>query len=218
MITIDEKLITQYRLENPNELTEEALQKIEREIQEPEDGTISDELLDFKLWCGGLPSRQEAFAGYLSQYLPPGKACRILEVGAGRTARLSRILAEKGHHVTCMDPKLDEKLDGKIRGTSIRAVKQVFDCGQIDLSGYDWVVAQEPCEATEHIVRACLAQHTPFIVALCGTPHRLLSGEMPEDIWAWYGYLASLDRDRLKLELFKLCQMASLVVIRSAFE
>ena len=47
MITIDEKLITQYRLENPNELTEEALQKIEREIQEPEDGTISDESVSY---------------------------------------------------------------------------------------------------------------------------------------------------------------------------
>lgn len=216
--TIDEKLITQYRLENPNELTEEALLKIERELTEPKDGTISDELLDFKLWCGGHMSRQEAFAEYLLQYLPPEKSCRILEVGAGRTAKLSRLLAQKGYRMTCMDPELDREFNGKIRGDDIRVVRQPFDFRQVDLSGYDWVVAQEPCEATEHIVRACLAQHKPFVVALCGTPHRLLSGEMPEDIWAWYGYLANLDREHLKLELFKLYEMARAVVIRSVFE
>lgn len=40
------------------------------------------------------------------QLLTSDKVCRILEVGSGRTARVSRLLAEKGHHMTCMDPEL----------------------------------------------------------------------------------------------------------------
>ena len=53
-----------------------------------------------------LPSRQELFAEYVIQLLPSDKVCKRLEVGSGRTARVYRLLAEKGHHMTCMDPEL----------------------------------------------------------------------------------------------------------------
>lgn len=53
-----------------------------------------------------LPSRQELFAEYVIQLLPSDKVCKRLEVGSGRTARVYRLLAEKDHHMTCMDPEL----------------------------------------------------------------------------------------------------------------
>lgn len=158
-----------YRQKNPNGLVPEEFDKIEREIRNPDDGTISDELLDFNLWCGGLPSRQEAFSRYIGGLLPAGKAQNILEVGGGRSAGLSRRLAKMGHRMTCMDPKL-APANGDKPGANIRLIPQQFDWRDISLSGYDWVIAQEPCEATEHIIRACLAQNVPFVVALCGAP------------------------------------------------
>lgn len=212
--------LKKYKEQNPNELTQEQFEKIEAELLHPKDGTISDERLDFKLWCQGLLSRQEAFAEYISQeFLQKTgnsekiekleKPSRILEVGGGRRGRLSRLLAEKGYEMTCMDPELEmeKEKDG------IVWVKKVFDYRTVSLKGYDLVVAQEPCEAAEHIIRACLEQKVPFVIALCGTPHRLISGEMPEDVWEWYEYLQDIDREYMKLEITKLYQLVSVAVI-----
>ena len=62
----------------------------------------------------------------------------------------------------------------------------------LETKKYDAVIAQEPCEATEHIIRACLMAAKPFVISLCGTPHALISGEEPETLQEWYAYLSEL--------------------------
>lgn len=203
--------LVQYRADNPNELTKEKLDALEQEIRHPREKVLSDEYLDFKLWCRGYPSRQEAFAEYVEQGLKVERSASVLEVGGGRTGRLSRILAGKGYHMTCMDPKLE----GEGEPGSVRFVKEAFDYRSTSLADYDWVIAQEPCDATEHIIRACLEQEVPFFVALCGVPHRLISGEMPEDVWEWYEYLHHIDAERIGYEILKLYGMARVAVIYS---
>lgn len=208
----------QYRKENPNELTAEKLCALEQELWHPREKIVSDEYVDFKLWCGGYPSRQEAFADYIDWELPVERTQSVLEVGGGRTGRLSRLLAKKGYHMTCMEPLLDFT-DGvcerDIAG-SVRMIKESFDYQQTSLAEYDWVVAQEPCDATEHIIRACLNQNVPFFITLCGVPHRLISGEMPEDVWEWYEYLRNIDREHIRYEIVKLYSIGRVVVIYSS--
>lgn len=85
-----------YQQSNPNELSPGQILKLEHEIQYPKLDTISDEYFDFKLWCQNLPSRQESFANFVAKKLAKNAEAKILEIGCGRTARLSRFLSEKG--------------------------------------------------------------------------------------------------------------------------
>ena len=84
-----------YKKSNPNEITTRQFVKLEEELKNPRFVVTSDEVVDFKLWCMGLPSRQEKFAKYVMKRIPRKDGLKILEVGCGRTARMSRILQEK---------------------------------------------------------------------------------------------------------------------------
>ena len=88
---MDKERLNEYFRLNPNGISAEEMAKIEQEIARPKEKTISDVTLDFKLWCRGLPSRQEAFADYVEKNVPKGS--KVLEVGGGRTGRVSRLLA-----------------------------------------------------------------------------------------------------------------------------
>ena len=204
---MDKERLNEYFRLNPNGISAEEMAKIEQEIARPKEKTISDVTLDFKLWCRGLPSRQEAFADYVEKNVPKGS--KVLEVGGGRTGRVSRLLADRGYEMTCMDPQLEAESDAKV---CMR--RQEFDCREVSLAGFDWVVAQEPCEAAEHVIRACLAQNVPFLLALCGSPHRLISGEMPEDVWDWYRYLGEIDPERMEMDIVKVYTLAGVVMVR----
>lgn len=199
-----------YKESNPHELTPLELAELAKEIQKSRTGVSSDKSLDFLLWCNGYPSRQELFAKYLIKHLPKEPGLKILEVGCGRTARLSRILAEKGFTMTCIDPKVDSSL---LNG--ITSIKGKFDYRKFDLSEYDFVIAQEPCDATEHIVRACTSQDKPFIISLCGVPHKLLSGETPKTYEDWYNYLWKIARDKTQLLYLSLDPFSKTPIIRS---
>lgn len=201
-----------YKQLNPNELTPQQFKKIEKEMKEKDAPTISDEYLDFKLWCNGYPSRQEAFANYIAKRLEPKKGATILEVGCGRTGRLSRILSTKGFKMIGMDPKVEVR-----GGANVEFIKQEFDYRSADLAKYDFIIAQEPCEATEHIIRACVAQDKPFIIALCGTPHKLISGKMPEDVYKWWDYLISIDKDNIKYRSLDLDPFTHTPILKSNF-
>lgn len=239
------KLFLKYKEVNPGRLTPEEYAKLEEEIRHPRKGIISDECLDFRFWCRGIPSRQEQFAGWLGKNvlcdLVPrdragrdtasrvgvgedmapgvgagrdtasrGSRLRILEVGSGRHGRLSVMLAERGYEMTCMDPKAED-----LPGSGVEVRREAFHYAHVDLTGYDFVVAQEPCEATEHIVRACVAQRIPFAVALCGVPHELISGEMPGDVYEWYEYLENIDRDYTELWYVMLYQERCVAVLKA---
>ena len=199
-----------YKRLNPNELTIQQLKKIETALKHPERDNFDDELLDFKLWCQGLPSRQERFAEYLSKKLPKEPGLKVLEVGCGRTARLSRFLEQKGYVMTCIDPEVNLSYCANING-----IKGKFNYQKIDLSPYDFVVAQEPCDATEHIVRACTQQNKPFIISLCGTAHRMISGEMPKNYEEWYQKLLSIAPGTMKLLYLKLDPLSITPLLKS---
>lgn len=203
---------SEYAKLNPNELSEEQLKKIKYEMEQPKGNTISDEYVDFKLWVIGHPSRQESFAKYLVKRLPKDKKIKILEVGCGRTGRVSRILGEEGFIVTGIDPKLE-----KTNVNNISFIKDEFDYKKFDLSGYDFVVAQEPCDATEHVVRACVNQRVPFIMSLCGVPHKLISGYMPKNYKEWYEYLLNISNKDLKLRYIELDPLTTTPILKSNF-
>ena len=199
-----------YKECNPNELTPAQLQALEEEISTPADTQGSDELWDFLLWCRKLPSRQERFAQFLSKKLPKTEGLRVLEVGCGRTARLSRFLCAYGFHMTAIDPKLELNYCNNFIG-----IRDVFDYEKFDLTDYDFVVAQEPCDATEHIVRACINQNKPFMITLCGVPHQLISGETPANVYDWHNYLVNIAKNQLKLRYIELDPISKTPLLKS---
>ena len=199
-----------YKELNPNELTGLELIELEKQVNKSGININSDQYLDFLLWRNGYQSRQELFSNYLIKFLPKNPGAKILEVGCGRTARLSRILSEKGFIMTCIDPKVDSSFLN-----SIKSIKGKFNYRKFDLSEYDFVIAQEPCDATEHIVRACTSQNKPFIISLCGVPHKLISGEMPKKFDDWYDYLWKISKDKTQLITIKLDPFSITPIIRS---
>lgn len=189
---VQKRRLEEYKKRNPNELTEEQFKKIEEEMENPKEGMISDEYFDFKLWNLGFGSRQEYFAKYVTTRLVRNNAKRVLEVGCGRTCRLSKILEEKGFAMTCINPKVE--FSEKEKGQQIVIKNQKFDY-TYDLSNYDYVIAQEPCDATEHIVKACVKQKKPFIILLCRSPHALICGKQMKDVFEWYQYLRNISEN-----------------------
>ena len=210
MHSVLQEQFERYKKINPNDLTALELVQLQKELSKADSELDSDQHLDFLLWCNGYQSRQELFAKYLIKFLPKKLGTKILEIGCGRTAKLSRILAEKGFIMTCIDPKVDSSL---LNG--VTSIKAKFDYRKFDLSEYDFVIAQEPCDATEHIVRACTNQGKPFIVSLCGTPHKLLSGEMPKSYEDWYDYLWKIAKDKTRLLYLSLDPFSKTPIIRS---
>ena len=199
-----------YKKINPHELTALEFVQLEKELLKPNSKLDSDQHLDFLLWCNGYPSRQELFAKYLIKFLPQKTGTKILEVGCGRTAKLSRILSEKGFLMTCIDPKVNSSfLNG------VTSIKAKFNYQKFDLSEYDFIIAQEPCDATEHIIRACITQNKPFMISLCGTPHKLLSGETPTSYEDWYNYLWKIAKDKTRLFYVSLDPFSKTPIIRS---
>lgn len=181
--------------ENPFGFVDEQLEKVESDIISPRDGIVSDAYVDFTLWMRGLKSRQEYFAEKIEKVLPQAKYQKLLEVGCGRTAGLSKLLAAKGYEMTAMDPQLIPESVEKYQEYHINCVKDAFIFGKTDITAFDAVVAQEPCDAAEHIIRECIVRRKDFVVSLCGVAHRLMNGEMPKDVYAWYDYLEKLGGD-----------------------
>ena len=179
-----------YLEENPLGFNKEQKQKLLLDVVSPRNGVVCDEYVEFKLWKRGLKSRQEYFADYVEQRLPAERYPRMLEVGCGRTARLSAMLVKRGYQMTAMDTVLAPEQLAAEEGIVCR--REAFCHDTTDISEYDAVIAQEPCEATEHIIRACVKAAKPFIISLCGTPHALIDGEEPETIQEWYTYLSEL--------------------------
>lgn len=202
-----------YRLYNPNELTPNQFLKLENEIKHPKPNIISDEYLDFKLWYKGYQSRISYFSSFINARLyslsqkTSKEIIKLLEVGCGRTAKLSQLLSRQGYEITCIDPKLELTNCNKIK-----TIKGEFDYQSFDLSDFDCVIAQEPCAATEHIIRACIEQKVPFIMSLCGVPHTLISGEKPNDVYKWYYYLLDIFPHNIHIEYLSITPLVKTVV------
>lgn len=200
----------EYKRLNPNELSHQQFDKLEAAIRHPDSKLIPDEHIDFLLWCLHCPSRQESFASFIANKLSNNKGAKILEVGGGKTGRLSRFLSEKGFNMTCIDPKLELR-----SSTNIEFIRGKFDYRRFDISPYDYVIGQEPCDATEHIVRACIRDHVPFLISLCGVPHKLIFGKKPRKAKDWYDYLINLSSEEITLEYVELDPIVSTPILRS---
>ena len=207
-----EQLLRIYKNVNPNELSLYQFRELEKEIKSKNSRTISDEYVDFKLWMQGLPSRQENFASFLEKRIPKKEGMKILEVGCGRTGRLSRILVKKGLDVTGIDPKVE-----MLNCDNTKFIRGKFEHTKFELSAYDFVIAQEPCDATEHIIRACVKQRVPFIISLCGVPHKTISGFMPKNEKEWYQYLLKISAKDLELYYIKLDPLTITPILKSNF-
>lgn len=207
-----EQLLRIYKNVNPNELSSQQLRELEKEIKIKDSRIISDEYVDFKLWMQGLPSRQESFAKFLEKRIPKKEELKILEVGCGRTGRLSRILVERGFDVTGIDPKVEV-----VNCDNTKFIKGKFEYTKFNISEYNFVIAQEPCDATEHIVRACVKERIPFIISLCGVHHKLISGVMPKNEQEWYQYLLNISVKDLKLNYIKLDPFTITPILKSNF-
>lgn len=202
-----------YKRLNPHELTPQQFATLEKEVRKPEDYHLSDQYYDFLLWCRRHPCRQECLANFISKKLSKHPGAKILEVGCGHTARLSRFMSKNGFQMTCIDPALDLTILENING--VTGIKGKFDYRKFDLSHYDYVIAQEPCEATEHIIRACISQDKPFMISLCGVPHKLINGKMPKDHNEWYKYLQNIAPDKIRFTKLSLDPILTTPVLRS---
>lgn len=204
-------MIKLYKASTPNELTPEELSDLEKELKHPNNNdAASDQLIDFLLWSRGLPSRQKSFAQFVSKKLAKFPNARILEVGCGRTAILSRILAEKGFNMTCLDKIVDPTLT-----KGVPAIKNTFDYRTFDLSSFDIIIAQEPCDATEHILRACKEQNKIFFMSLCGVPHKIIDGNMPKNYQEWYNHLLKVSDGYAKLVWLSLDPLTKTAILKS---
>lgn len=200
-----------YRHINPHELSTKQLNDLEKEIKHLGKDLMSDQLLDFLLWSKGLPSRQESFANFVLKKLAKTSYKKILEVGGGRTARLSRIIAKAGYEVTCIDTIIEKEF----KSDNLTLIKDMFDYKTFDLSDYDFIIAQEPCDATEHVLLACKAQNKPFYMSLCGVPHKKLSGEIPKSCNDWYNYLLKESEGYAKLIWLSLDPLSRTAILKS---
>lgn len=200
-----------YRQFNPHELSPKQLNDLEKEIKHPDTDVMSDQFLDYLLWLRGIPSRQESFGNFVSKKLAKYPGAKILEVGCGRTARLSRILAKQGFNVTCIDTIVEPEHVTD----NVKAIKGLFDHNTFDLSEYDFVIAQEPCDATEHVLLACKTQNKPFFMSLCGVPHKKLSGGMPKSYSEWYDYLLKVSDGYAKLTWLSLDPLSRTAILKS---
>ena len=205
------RTFSNYNQFNPHELSDKQLKDLASEIAHPDKDVMSDQFLDYLLWLKGLPSRQDSFGNFVSKKLSKHPGVKILEVGCGRTARLSRILAKNGFEVTCIDTVVEPEL---VKG-NVKVIKDLFIHDKFDLSEYDYVIAQEPCDATEHVLLACKEQNKPFFMSLCGVPHQKLSGGMPKNYEEWYDYLIKVSDGYAKLTWISLDPLSRTAVLRS---
>ena len=111
--------------------------------------------------------------------------------------------------MTCINPNVEPQ------GNNIEYIQSKFEYTKFDLSPYSFVIAQEPCDATEHIVRACINQNTPFIMSLCGVPHKLISGKMPKDINEWYKYLQNISYEQIRLFYVSLDPISTTAILKN---
>ena len=199
----------EYKDVNPNGLNEIEIRDLERKLKNSEKGTVDDCCLEFFLWQNGEKSRAESFADYVIKQLNGVVGLKILEVGAGRTASVTKILSNRGAIMTCIDPKLDignEK--------NITYIKEKFDYRKFDIDSFDYVIAQEPCEGAEHVIRACKKANKPYIVTLCGTPHKAISGKRFKNYSQYHQYLRDLDKGNniLKYEKWDSFSITSILI------
>ncbi len=180
-----------------------------------------DEMIDFFDYINHTPHRYESFARKLSRSYPPKSYPKVLNVGCGMILELDIELIKRGYEVSSMDPKVLDKeeliqLRKKLKEMNLlkdiykeeidklSLYKQTFDYQVDHVSDYDLCIGLEPCEATEHIIRACLKENKDFMIGLCASAHDALDGTKFKDFRDWYKYLRLIDPERVELQEIEL--------------
>ncbi len=209
-----EETLMQFAEQNPLDFSEHRIEFVRRDFYRQKRKTVSDEFVDYVLWAEGNPSRQEHFGIFLLPVIKARNWKSILEVGCGETALLSKWLYSH--------------LEGKVKMTAIDKCNIHCDEPEITLiqrefsdneklTDYDAVIAQEPCEASELIIKNCTEQKIPFCVILCGVPHTRLTGELDKDAYSWYAYLLKTYPD-CKFMIWKNGRFSSGCIYSEEFE
>lgn len=103
--------------------------------------------------------RYEHFSKFIKAMYPDAK--RVLEVGCG-AGYLSILLTKLGYEVTALDYIKYNDLDKQ----GIEFYEKQFTL-DTDISQYDLVVGLHCCEATEIVIRNCIANDKEFAVVVC---------------------------------------------------
>lgn len=181
-----EDTLNQFIAQNPLRFSEKRMKLVKKDFYRKQRKTVSDEFVDFVLWAEEESARHEHFGAYLLPFIRKNQWNSILEVGCGEEPLLAEWLyhqLEGEVSITAMDI-----CEMHCHEPHIPCIQKAFSADE-NLSGYDAVIAQEPCDAAERIIKACTGQKVPFCVILCGVPHTRLTGELDEDAYAWYAYL-----------------------------
>lgn len=182
----NEDLFAKFTEDNPFKFSELRMELARKDFYGQHRGTVSDEFADYVLWAERSPARHEKFGTFLLPIIKDNCWKSILEVGAGENVLLSLFLHNmlgENIKITAMD-----KCRIICDNSSINIISREFT-GTEDLTDYDAVIAQEPCEAAELIIRSCTEQSVPYCVILCGVPHKRLTGVLDTNAYEWYAYL-----------------------------
>lgn len=142
--------------------------------------------------------RFRAFAEFIQRTYPDART--IADVAGGR-GTLSYFLRELGYESTIIDSR-DARMPRFMRrslrkqsmklGRLVEVPRVVGTVQEVDLRGFDLIVALHPDEATEHAVRSAIALGKDFaVVPCCSFP---IDG-VRRSTENWREYLASLSPD-----------------------
>ena len=182
----NEDLFARFIKDNPLNFSERRMELVRKDFYGQHHGTVSDEFADYVLWAEKLPARHEKFGKFLLAIIRDNGWKSILEIGSGENALLSLFLRnrlEENIKITAMD-----KCVITCDNPNINIINREITCKE-NLTDYDAVIAQEPCDAAELIIRACTDQDIPYCVILCGVPHTRLTGILDTNVYEWYAYL-----------------------------
>ena len=205
-MTRDELIVTafEYLEFNPERFNDLEKMKFMQDLQEWMSGkseTIADEVYDFLLAIKATnqTSREGVFSSFINEKYNHLAFHRVLDVGAGRMCKFSKIMAKQGAKVTAMDPKI-RLTENEADSANIVIKKDLFECDEYarygdrgtNVTPYDMLVGLEPCNATEHIIRQGLKYDKPFNIMLCETAHDALNGRTFNSYEDWYAFLKSI--------------------------
>ena len=205
-----EEILNAYLSVNPamlNETEKQVLLSDFKAFRRRELDIPSELIYDFFAYGGLLPSRHELFADFITGKHLPKDFKRVLDVGAGKHCPLSEILATRGYLVKSIDPEILLNDNSAVQKGFI-IEKGLFLCDEFapdgigtNISDFDLIVAMQPCQATEHIIRQCTKYNKPFVIKLCADSHPCLSGEENATFKQWFSHLESIGETVINNEL-----------------
>lgn len=140
-----------------------------------------DKLMSFI--SGVFANRQREYSRVVSTIMPSGKNTRILDLGAGEFPLSSFMIAQNADDVTTQDKEF-MFYDETISGLGCKPKQEIFT-KDTDLSNYDFVVGNKPCEATLDMIANCAKNNLPYFIDICNCaiPSLVSLSRVSDDVW-----------------------------------